>query len=212
LAVGLSLTVGFLALAARGWGGWGPFLAHPARLGAALAALLLTVVATFSGFSLSRGRRDDPRDQWLFLPFLLLFALVGWMPAFADRRDLLTLDGDALRYVGLTVFVGGGVLRIWPMFVLGRRFSAFVAIQERHELVTDGVYRLVRHPSYLGGLVSLIGWILVFRGGGVLLLMVPLVWLTVARVKAEETLLASEFGGAYAAYRCRTWRLVPFVY
>ena len=136
---------------------------------------------------------------------------VAWLPAYTDRRDLWTIDGDAVRYLGLALFVVGSVLRVGAVFVLGRRFSGLVAIQEGHELVTGGRYRVIRHPSYLGLLLSLFGWALVFRSAlGVLvsLLLLPLV----ARMNAEEALLESEFGDRYSDYRRRTWRLLPFVY
>jgi protein-S-isoprenylcysteine O-methyltransferase Ste14 len=96
--------------------------------------------------------------------------------------------------------------------LLGRRFSAVVAIQERHELATDGPYRWVRNPSYLGGLVGGLGWALVFRSVVGVLLLLPFLWLLVTRIHAEEALLASEFGPTYEAYRQRTWRLLPWVY
>jgi protein-S-isoprenylcysteine O-methyltransferase Ste14 len=98
------------------------------------------------------------------------------------------------------------------MFVLGRRFSALVAIQEGHTLVTEGPYRLVRNPSYLGALLAAAGWSLVFRSGLGLLVVALLAWLLVVRIDAEEALLASEFGDEYDAYRRRTWRLVPWLY
>ena len=54
-------------------------------------------------------------------------------------------------------------MRIWPVFVLGHRFSGLVAIQPGHKLVTSGVYGVIRHPSYLGLLVNSLGWALAFR-------------------------------------------------
>jgi len=112
----------------------------------------------------------------------------------------------------LVLFLVGGWLRVWPTFILGERFSPFVAIQPGHELVTDGLYRTIRHPSYLGGLVAVAGWVLIFRSALGLLLLAPGVAITVRRINAEEALLESEFGAQYAAYRQRTWRLLPFVY
>jgi hypothetical protein len=56
-------------------------------------------------------------------------------------------------------------LRIWPVFVLGHRFSGLVAIQPGHTLVTSRVYRLIRRPSYVGLLVNSLGWALAFRSG-----------------------------------------------
>jgi protein-S-isoprenylcysteine O-methyltransferase Ste14 len=87
------------------------------------------------------------------------------------RVGFWTLDGDTIRWLGVALFTAGGALRIWPVFVLGHRFSGLVAIQPQHSLVTSGVYGVIRHPSYLGLLVNTLGWALAFRSAvGVLLL------------------------------------------
>jgi protein-S-isoprenylcysteine O-methyltransferase Ste14 len=207
----LVITLLCFDLSARAWGSWSGLLANPARRGAFLASLVLTPVAALSPFNLSSGRRADVGDLWI-VPVGLVFALVAiWLPPFLDRRDRWVIDGDAVRWLGLALLVAGGVLRVWPMFVLGRRFSGLVAIQEDHELVTDGVYCWIRNPSYLGYLIAVVGWALVFRSVAGLLLVLPFVWLLLVRIRAEEALLASEFGDRYADYRRRTWRLVPWV-
>ncbi len=70
----------------------------------------------------------------------------------------------------------------------------------------------IRHPSYLGLVVSSLGWALAFRSTvGVLLTALTIVPL-VARISAEEKLLRAQFGDAYDAYRRRTWRLIPRIY
>ena len=128
---------------------------------------------------------------------------------YTDRIEFWTIDGDAVRWLGVVLFVAGGTLRVWPVFVLGRRFSGLVAIQPAHTLVTGGVYSVIRHPSYLGLFVNSLGWGLAFRSGvGVLLTaltMLPLL----ARIRAEERLLHSQFGDEYDAYCARTSRLIP---
>jgi protein-S-isoprenylcysteine O-methyltransferase Ste14 len=96
--------------------------------------------------------------------------------------------------------------------VLGQRFSGLVAIQPGHTLVTTGLYGVVRHPSHLGLLVNSLGWALAFRSGVGVLLTAFLIPPLVARMRAEERLLRSHFGGEYEAYRSRTSRLVPGVY
>jgi protein-S-isoprenylcysteine O-methyltransferase Ste14 len=209
---GLAGTLLFLGLAVVGWGEWDSFVAHPARLGVVSMTVVLVFATFFSGANLSTGRREDVANRWIFLPLAVLAIAFAWFPAFADRRDLLTLDGDGVRYLGLGLYVGGSVLRTWAIFVLGRRFSGLVAIQEDHRLVTEGVYRVIRHPSYLGYLLAILGWMLVFRSGLGLLLLLPLIWLLMKRMDAEEALLASAFGDEYAAYRQRTWRLIPAIY
>jgi len=103
-------------------------------------------------------------------------------------------------------------VRLVPVFVLGNRFSGLVAIQENHELVTTGPYRLIRHPSYLGLILALFGWALVFRSALGLILAVLTLPILVARMNSEEAFLESEFGADYANYRRRTWRLLPYLY
>jgi protein-S-isoprenylcysteine O-methyltransferase Ste14 len=93
--------------------------------------------------------------------------------------------------------------------VLGHRFSGLVAIQPGHRLVTDGVYDVIRHPSYLGLLISALGWALVLRSAVGVLLMALMIPPLVARIRAEEKLLRSHFGAEYEAYSSRTARLVP---
>jgi protein-S-isoprenylcysteine O-methyltransferase Ste14 len=110
------------------------------------------------------------------------------------------------------LFAAGGALRIWPVFVLGRRFSGLVAIQPGHALVTTGIYSVIRHPSYLGLLVNSLGWGLAFRSGVGVLLTALLIPPVLARIGAEEALLRSQFGDEYGEYCARTSRLIPGFY
>jgi protein-S-isoprenylcysteine O-methyltransferase Ste14 len=115
-------------------------------------------------------------------------------------------------WLGVVLFAAGGALRIWPVFVLGRRFSGLVAIQPGHSLVTTGAYGVIRHPSYLGLLVNSLGWALAFRSGVGMLLTGLLIPPLLARIRAEEKLLRAHFGSAYDAYCSRTSRLIPGLY
>jgi len=199
----------YLGLAVLGWGGIDAFFAHPARIALALVLAALVVAGLFSRGNLSRGLREDRDNRWVLAAFALLGLLGAWLPAWTDRTGFWTIDGDAVRWLGVALFAAGGALRLWPVFVLGRRFSGLVAIQPGHELVTTGIYAVVRNPSYLGLLVNALGWALAFRSGpGVLLALLTLLPLA-ARIRAEERLLQSQFGAAYDAYRRRTWRLLP---
>ena len=96
--------------------------------------------------------------------------------------------------------------------MLGDRFSGLVAIQPGHTLVTTGVYGIIRNPSYLGLLINSLGWALAFRSGVGVVLTALLIPPLVARIRAEERLLRTEFGSEYENYCVRTWRLVPWVY
>jgi protein-S-isoprenylcysteine O-methyltransferase Ste14 len=202
----------YLGLAILGWGSVAAFFSHPALIALAIVGLVLTGVALFSGGNLSSGEREDRGNRWVLAAFGVIGLLLAYLPAYTDRTDVWTLDGDAVRWLGVVLFAAGGALRIWPVFVLGRRFSGLVAIQPGHTLVTSGVYGVIRHPSYLGLLVNSLGWALAFRSGiGVLLTALTIPPL-IARIRAEERLLRTQFGNEYDAYRSRTSRLIPGIY
>ena len=163
-------TLAYLALAVLGWGGFAAFFSHPARIALTIAVFVMSGVALFSGGNLSRGEREDRSNRWVLVAFAIIGLLAAYLPAYTDRKEIWTLDGDTIRWLGVALFAAGGALRLWPVFVLGRRFSGLVAIQPGHTLVTTGIYGVIRHPSYLGLLVNSLGWALAFRSGvGVLL-------------------------------------------
>jgi protein-S-isoprenylcysteine O-methyltransferase Ste14 len=202
----------YLGLAVLGWGGFAAFFSHPALSVVAIATLVLSVVTIFSRVNLSAGEREDRDNRWVIAALVIIGLLEAYLPAYTDRKGFWTLDGDSLRWLGVLLFIVGGVLRIWPVFVLGHRFSGLVAIQPGHTLVTTGLYSVIRHPSYLGLLVNALGWAFAFRSGvGVLLTAITIVPL-VARIRSEETLLHTQFGAEYDAYRARTSRLIPGLY
>jgi protein-S-isoprenylcysteine O-methyltransferase Ste14 len=201
-----------LGLAVLGWGGFDTFFSHPALIALVVVTLAMTVAALFSSGNLSSGEREDRSNRWIIGALGLIGLLSAWLPAYTDRKEFWILDGDAIRWLGVALFAGGGALRMWPVFVLGRRFSGLVAIQPGHTLVTNGIYSHIRNPSYLGLLVMSLGWALAFRSGvGVLLAALNIVPI-VARIRSEEKLLRAHFGEEYEAYRARTWRLIPGVY
>lgn len=199
-------------LAVLAWGGWRPFFSHRALVALAWVTLALMIVAPLSAGNLSPGIREDRSNRWVLVAFSIIALVNAYLPAGTDRVNAFTIDGDTTRWIGIALYAGGGALRLWPVFILGKRFSGLVAIQEGHTLETHNVYRFVRNPSYLGMIVMLLGWGLAFRAwAGVMLtalLLVPLV----ARIRAEEHLLRDYFGAEYEAYFARTWRLVPGIY
>jgi protein-S-isoprenylcysteine O-methyltransferase Ste14 len=202
----------YFGLAILGWGGFGPFFSHPPLVALTIAGCVMFAVAPFSGGNISPGEREDRSNRWVLAAFGVLGFLGAYLPAYTDRKDFWTIDGDAMRWVGVILFAGGGALRLWPVFVLGHRFSGLVAIQRGHRLVTTGIYGIIRHPSYLGLLISSLGWALAFRSGVGVLLAACMLPPLLARIRAEEKLLRTHFGEEYEAYRARTSRLIPGVY
>jgi protein-S-isoprenylcysteine O-methyltransferase Ste14 len=205
-------TLAYLALAVWGFGGYSAFFSHGPLVVVVLATFAMAIASLFTEVNLSSGEQEDRGNRWVLPAFGVIGLLSGYLPAYTDRIDFWTFGGEGTRWLGALLFIVGGALRLWPVFVLGKRFSGLVAIQPGHRLVTDGIYRTLRNPSYLGMLVIAIGWALAFRSGvGLALAAVTLIPL-IARIHAEEALLKAQFGGEYEAYCQRSWRLVPGVY
>jgi protein-S-isoprenylcysteine O-methyltransferase Ste14 len=205
-------TSAYLGLAIFGEGGFVAFFARPALVVLAVVTFVLAIAALFTAGNLSSGEREDRGNRWVIAAFGIIGLLIGYVPALTDRREIWTIDGDTLRWLGVVLYAVGGVLRLWPVFVLGNRFSGLVAIQRGHTLVTDGIYSVIRHPSYLGLLLNALGWVLAFRSGVGIVLWALLVPPLLARMRAEEALLGAQFGGEYDGYRARTARLIPGIY
>ena len=205
-------TVVFFGLAILGWGGVRAFFSHPALVALGVATGVMVIVAYFAGGNVSSGVREDRTNRWVLSAFLVLGLGIGFFPAYTDRIGFWTIDGGTTRWIGIALYAVGGMLRLWPVFVLGNRFSGLVAIQPGHTLVTGGIYKIIRHPSYLGLLINTLGWGLAFRSGVGVLLVVALTPFLVARIRSEEALLRDQFGDEYEAYRAHTSRLIPGVY
>ncbi len=202
----------YLGLAIAGEGGPSQFFSHPPLIALVVVTVALGAAALFTEGHVGSGVREDRSNRWVIAAFAVLGFADAYLPAYADRLDLLTFGGEGVRWCGVAVYALGGVLRLAPVFVLGRRFSGLVAIQPDHQLVTDGIYGVIRHPSYLGLFVNALGWGLAFRAGVGVIIAVLMLVVVIARINAEERLLGETFGGEYAAYRARTWRLIPYVY
>lgn len=207
----LSLAL-YLGLAIAGFGGAPKFFSHPPLTAIALITIALGAASLFSQGHVGGGAREDRSNRWVIAALGLLGLVLAYLPAWTDSHDILTLDGERVRWLGVFLYTLGGILRLAPVFVLGRRFSGLVAIQPGHQLMTGGIYRIIRHPSYLGLLINAAGWALAFRSGVGLVIAALILLVVLARMSAEERLLSETFGADYEAYRARTWRLFPFIY
>jgi protein-S-isoprenylcysteine O-methyltransferase Ste14 len=204
--------IAYLGLAIVGAGGPGRFFSYPPLTAVTLVTIALGFAALFTEGHIGAGVKEDRSNRWVIAALGVLGVLGAYLPAYTDRIDFLTLGGEGVRWLGVLLYAAGGVLRLAPVFVLGRRFSGLVAIQPEHRLVTSGLYGFIRHPSYLGLFVLALGWGLAFRSGVGVLIAVLMLIVVLARIESEERLLSESFGAEYDAYRARTWRLVPYVY
>ena len=114
----------YLYLAVLGLGGFAAFFSHPPLIALAVALFALSGAALVAGGNLSPGLREDRGNRWVIAVFALIGLVDAYLPAWTDRKEFLTLDGDAVRWLGVALFASGGALRIWPCLSWGAGSAA----------------------------------------------------------------------------------------
>jgi len=115
-----------------------------------------------------------------------------------------------LQYVGFVLFAAGILLREWAIYVLGRHFTVRVQVREKASLIIHGPYSRIRHPSYTGTLLTILG-IAIAVGtwfGAFFALALKLIAYRY-RINVEEQALQEAFGPEWDDYKKRTWKLIP---
>jgi protein-S-isoprenylcysteine O-methyltransferase Ste14 len=139
------------------------------------------------------------------------------LTGFFLARHIIVLNWPAhspvIICMAVLFLVGGVALRIWAIRHLGRFFTVDVGIQHGHHVIQDGPYRFVRHPSYSGSLLALVGvGCLTFNWLGLILIATCTLWAYAVRIPVEEKALFAEFGSEYEKYAVRTKRMIPGIY
>ena len=199
-----------------GWDDLGGFFAHPARAGLVVIGLLNIVVVAALRIPLDmlrKGSKPVGAQRFLLAGLLLLGLAVMFLLPYGDRRGWLVHGApDALRYLGLVLYAAGNTLAFAAVKTLDKQYSGYVTLQDGHELIQHGIYGLIRHPIYLRMLMVGVSVPLIFRSWLWIPFLLVIVGIVTYRIRAEEKLLAEQFGAEFDAYRRRTWRLVPYLY
>jgi protein-S-isoprenylcysteine O-methyltransferase Ste14 len=96
---------------------------------------------------------------------------------------------------------------------LKRLFTVNVAIDKNHYLKTDGIYKKIRHPGYLGLILIVTGLSVSMNSlFSILVITIPICLAVSYRIYIEENMLAEEFGEKYYEYKSSSKRLIPWIY
>jgi len=199
---------------------------------AAVAMVLGEVAASYLGHARDASRkpgnpagllrqarlRDGAvvQDRWTrwILGVAVYLGLVGALQISRSLPDLRVYANSWWTLgLGIAMILSGAALRDWAIVSLGRYFRREVTIEPGQRIVRRGPYRVLRHPSYAGLLLSLAGLGLAFGSwvGSAVVLLTVLVGM-LPRIRVEERALARTFGAEYTDYAASTWRLVPYVW
>lgn len=144
----------------------------------------------------------------------LVAAGMAWLPIITIATPLLDFAAYRPPIAALAVGVLVGCTGLWLFFRshadLGVQWSPVLELRERHQLITEGIYKRIRHPMYsalflitAAQLLLLGNWISGPAG------LIAFLILYVVRVGPEEEMMEETFGDAYRKYRRRTGRLLP---
>jgi protein-S-isoprenylcysteine O-methyltransferase Ste14 len=186
------------------------------------AMTLAATIALFSAAPLvsrrvgkltSVGEAHERQQDWMLLLGTVLSLILAAVSPWSDAAGWGRLPiGSWLRWTGLALYIAGVVFMLWAPLHQGRHFSSRVTILPEHELMTDGPFRFIRHPRYVGCMAWGLGLALVFLSGPGLavgaLYCLSFAW----RIRDEEHLLAKHFGNEWSRYAKRTKRIVPFLF
>jgi protein-S-isoprenylcysteine O-methyltransferase Ste14 len=166
---------------------------------------------------ITRTRRDGgkvhDRGSMLLLWIVIVFSITASEFSRALVPAATLHNADWLRPLSLAVIILGLAIRLTAIFTLGKSFSANVAIRAEQTVQRTGLYRIVRHPSYLGLLLIFLAVGLHARNWlGLADVVVPTTLALLYRIRIEEAALHDHFGEDYAAYSRETKRLIPGVY
>jgi protein-S-isoprenylcysteine O-methyltransferase Ste14 len=115
--------------------------------------------------------------------------------------------------IGSVLALTGLIIRVTSILQLKQQFTYTVTKIENHKLIETGLYRIIRHPGYLGQLIIFLGisaclsnWI------SILLMIIPVLLGYLNRINVEEKFMVEQMGQKYLDYQKRTKRLIPMIY
>lgn len=156
---------------------------------------------------LTPPQRTASRRSALLLVAAWGIAFVGSM---AIARLLHRPFSMPFYIAGCCLTALGLAIRVYCVRYLGNAFTANLSSGERHTLATTGPYRLVRHPSYTGSILALVGLSAAFASlCGILLTTSCATAVYLYRIKLEEAILIEKFGADYNNYKSKTRALLP---
>ena len=170
------------------------------------------VVLVFTRRSIAGSRKQDAGS--LVRLNLIIYASVALAVCIGlSRFGRMNVAQPGLSWLGLFLIVSGLAIRWTAIFTLQQYFTVDVAILPDHRVIQKGLYKFVRHPSYLGSIVSFVGLGVAFCNWiAIAVVVVPVTLAFIKRIRIEERALVNALGEEYTNYCRVTRRLLPWIY
>ncbi len=151
------------------------------------------------------------KDKLFLFPSLIIWVLILFTSLWDIQGNQYSLN-TSTNVAGVLIFFIGLVIRLSAAVSLKNNYSWTLEIKDEHSLVKNGLYKYVRHPIYLGTLLSAVSipiFAMSFLGFLFVLTAIPLF---IYRIGVEEMMLIEEYGDEYLDYIEVTWKLLPHIY
>lgn len=180
----------------------------------------ITCCIVWLAFELWLNIRDRERvdasgnkNSGVQLFFALVLALASCLIIRQTHATKISWDESSGYLFGAGVLLSGAVLRWWSVWSLGTHFRTVLSVQEGQKLVRSGPYKFIRHPSYAGVILVLLGFgIGLGTWAGLAAITAIILPAYIRRIKQEERLMIECFPEEYPVFMGKTWKLIPFVY
>jgi len=158
------------------------------------------------------AQRQDKGSYIILLCLIGIGSALGVYLAFQVPATAITSASVLIFWFGIALIYAGIGLRLYAIITLGSFFTTTVAIAAEQTVVAAGPYRLIRHPSYTGALITLLGIGLSLTNYLSLLVIMACALIGFSyRIHVEEQVLQAHLGQRYLDYMRHTKRLIPFV-
>lgn len=161
---------------------------------------------------ITRNQKTDGFTAALIMVTIVLAqvaAVIEW--AYFQSDHTFKLGGISLT--GYVLLILGFGLRTWAIYVLDKHFTATIPEHLKKVLVKKGPYKILRHPSYTGGLVGVTAISMILQNTITpLLTFICLLLVYLLRIAKEENHLLKSFGQQFRNYQAQTWRLFPYIW
>ncbi|TSD98082.1 isoprenylcysteine carboxylmethyltransferase family protein [Skermania sp. ID1734] len=161
-----------------------------------------------AALSMKKGRVRWSRELAIRVVIGVIVVMLVRFGALSRSRP----STDTWRAVlGLVLLVVGLGFAVWARVHLGRNWGMPMTQKNEPELVTNGPYRLVRHPIYSGILLAGVGTAIALRWTWLIVVLVAAIYF-IYSATVEERYLAGQFPDIYPAYKQSTKMLVPYLF
>ncbi|CAN5664720.1 hypothetical protein BH11BAC1_BH11BAC1_00120 [soil metagenome] len=177
-----------------------------------LATICTILFATQPRLSIAEAKEKKSTDRntiWLILigsGVGQITSLIEWA-YFSDKIII------GWTIIGASLLIVGTFFRLYAIHVLGKYFSSTVQIKEEHKVISIGPYKYLRHPSYTGAYIAMVGSAVFLHSIiGILIFGIGMLFVYRLRINTEEETLTNQFKQEYLNYSKHTYKMFPLVW